>query len=36
LRPTTDIVGPAVFLASDLAGYVIGGIAMANGGYRSI
>lgn len=31
-----DIVGPAVFLASDLAGYVTGGIVMADGGYRSI
>ncbi len=31
-----DIVGPAVFLASDLSGYVTGGIVMADGGYRSI
>jgi len=31
-----DIVGPAVFLASDLAGYVTGGIVMADGGYRTI
>ena len=31
-----DIVGPAVFLASDLAAYVTGGIVMADGGYRSI
>lgn len=31
-----DIVGPAVFLASDLAGYVTGGIVMADGGYRAI
>ena len=31
-----DIVGPAIFLASDLAGYVTGGIVMADGGYRSI
>ena len=31
-----DIVGPAIFLASDLAGYVTGGIVMADGGYRAI
>ena len=31
-----DIVGPAVFLASDLAAYVTGGIVMADGGYRTI
>jgi NAD(P)-dependent dehydrogenase (short-subunit alcohol dehydrogenase family) len=31
-----DIVGPAVFLASDLSAYVTGGIVMADGGYRSI
>jgi NAD(P)-dependent dehydrogenase (short-subunit alcohol dehydrogenase family) len=31
-----DIVGPAIFLASDLSGYVTGGIVMADGGYRSI
>jgi len=31
-----DIVGPAVFLASDLSGYVTGGIVMADGGFRSI
>jgi NAD(P)-dependent dehydrogenase (short-subunit alcohol dehydrogenase family) len=31
-----DIVGPAIFLASDLAAYVTGGIVMADGGYRSI
>jgi 3-oxoacyl-[acyl-carrier protein] reductase len=31
-----DIVGPAIFLASDLSGYVTGGIIMADGGYRSI
>ncbi len=31
-----DIVGPAVFLASDLAAYVTGDIIMADGGYRSI
>jgi NAD(P)-dependent dehydrogenase (short-subunit alcohol dehydrogenase family) len=31
-----DIVGPAVFLASDLAGYVTGTIVMADGGYRTV
>jgi 3-oxoacyl-[acyl-carrier protein] reductase len=31
-----DIVGPAVFLASDLSAYVTGTIVMADGGYRSI
>jgi NAD(P)-dependent dehydrogenase (short-subunit alcohol dehydrogenase family) len=31
-----DIVGPAVFLASDLSQYVTGSIIMADGGYRSI
>jgi NAD(P)-dependent dehydrogenase (short-subunit alcohol dehydrogenase family) len=31
-----DIVGPAIFLASDLSGYVTGGIVMADGGFRSI
>jgi NAD(P)-dependent dehydrogenase (short-subunit alcohol dehydrogenase family) len=31
-----DIVGPAVFLASDLSAYVTGGIVMVDGGYRSI
>jgi len=32
----SDIVGPAIFLASDLASYVTGGIVMADGGFRSI
>ncbi len=31
-----DIVGPAVFLASDLSAYVTGGIVMVDGGYRTI
>ncbi len=31
-----DIVGPAVFLASDLAAYVSGTIVMVDGGYRTI
>jgi NAD(P)-dependent dehydrogenase (short-subunit alcohol dehydrogenase family) len=31
-----DIVGPAVFLASDLSAYVTGAIVMVDGGYRSI
>jgi NAD(P)-dependent dehydrogenase (short-subunit alcohol dehydrogenase family) len=31
-----DIVGPALFLASELSAYVTGSIVMADGGYRSI
>ncbi|TKW77716.1 MAG: SDR family oxidoreductase, partial [Bradyrhizobium icense] len=31
-----DIVGPAIFLASDLAGYVTGTIVMADGGYLTV
>ena len=31
-----DIVGPAIFLASDLSAYVTGSIVMADGGYCSI
>ena len=31
-----DIVGPAVFLASDMSAYVTGSIVMADGGYRTV
>jgi NAD(P)-dependent dehydrogenase (short-subunit alcohol dehydrogenase family) len=31
-----DIVGPAIFLASELSGFVTGSIVMADGGYRVI
>ena len=31
-----DIVGPAIFLASDLSAYVSGSIVMVDGGYRTI
>jgi NAD(P)-dependent dehydrogenase (short-subunit alcohol dehydrogenase family) len=31
-----DIVGPAIFLASDLSAFVTGTIVMADGGYRTI
>lgn len=32
----TDIVGPAVFLASDMSAYVTGCMVMADGGFRSV
>jgi len=31
-----DIVGPAIFLASDLSSYVTGSIVMVDGGYRTV
>ena len=31
-----DVVGPVIFLASDLAAYVTGTIIMADGGYRTV
>jgi 3-oxoacyl-[acyl-carrier protein] reductase len=31
-----DIVGPAIFLASDLSAFVTGSMVMADGGYRTI
>ena len=31
-----DVVGPAIFLASDLAAYVTGTIIMADGGNRTV
>jgi len=31
-----DIVGPAIFLASDMSNYVTGSIVMVDGGYRTI
>lgn len=36
LGKAEDIVGPAVFLASDMSSYVTGTIVMADGGYRTI
>src|SRR4029078_1219749 len=35
-RQAEDIVGPAIFLASDLAAYVTGTIVMVDGGYRTV
>src|SRR3954451_5744940 len=37
-RPGTaeDIVGPAIFLASELSAYVTGSIVMVDGGYRAV
>jgi 3-oxoacyl-[acyl-carrier protein] reductase len=31
-----DIVGPAIFLASDLSAYVTGSMIMVDGGYRTV
>ena len=31
-----DIVGPAIFLASDLSAFVTGSVVMADGGYRTV
>lgn len=31
-----DIVGPAIFLASDMSAYVTGSIVMVDGGYRTV
>jgi 3-oxoacyl-[acyl-carrier protein] reductase len=34
--PPEDVIGPASFLASDLAAYVTRTIIMADGGYRTV
>ena len=31
-----DIVGPAIFLASDMSAYVSGSIVMVDGAYRTV